>query len=116
MAPWLAHDWGDADAPRVLASADARRDADLDLRGPRRLLAAPRRDRFLTWDELADRLIPYVVEMGFTHIEFLPITEHPYDPSWGYQTDRPLRADARGSATRRASPASSTARTGPASA
>ncbi len=47
------------------------------------------RDRwnwFLNWDDLADRLIPYVVEMGFTHIEFLPISEHPYDPSWGYQT------------------------------
>ncbi|KQM94441.1 glycogen branching protein [Sphingomonas sp. Leaf22] len=41
---------------------------------------------FLPWDQLADRLIPYVVEMGFTHIEFLPISEHPYDPSWGYQT------------------------------
>ncbi|WBH16926.1 1,4-alpha-glucan branching protein GlgB [Sphingomonas radiodurans] len=41
---------------------------------------------FLTWDALADRLIPYVVEMGFTHIEFMPIAEHPYDPSWGYQT------------------------------
>ena len=41
---------------------------------------------FLTWDELASRLIPYVADMGFTHIEFLPITEHPYDPSWGYQT------------------------------
>ncbi|KQT32499.1 glycogen branching protein [Sphingomonas sp. Leaf412] len=41
---------------------------------------------FLTWDALADRLIPYVVGMGFTHIEFLPISEHPYDPSWGYQT------------------------------
>ncbi|WP_267351659.1 1,4-alpha-glucan branching protein GlgB [Sphingomonas sp. GM_Shp_2] len=41
---------------------------------------------YLTWDALADKLIPYVVEMGFTHIEFLPISEHPYDPSWGYQT------------------------------
>ena len=41
---------------------------------------------FLPWDQLADRLIPYVVEMGFTHIQFLPISEHPYDPSWGYQT------------------------------
>ncbi|WP_071203766.1 1,4-alpha-glucan branching protein GlgB [Agrobacterium vitis] len=41
---------------------------------------------FLSWDELAERLIPYCTEMGFTHIEFLPITEHPYDPSWGYQT------------------------------
>ena len=47
------------------------------------------RDRFnwfLNWDDLADQLIPYVVEMGFTHIEFLPLMEHPYDPSWGYQT------------------------------
>ncbi len=43
-------------------------------------------ERFLSWDELADRLIPYVADMGFTHIEFLPISEHPYDPSWGYQT------------------------------
>ncbi|WP_408589096.1 1,4-alpha-glucan branching protein GlgB [Novosphingobium sp.] len=41
---------------------------------------------FFTWDELADRLIPYCLDMGFTHIEFLPVSEHPYDPSWGYQT------------------------------
>ncbi|WP_295633616.1 1,4-alpha-glucan branching protein GlgB [Novosphingobium sp.] len=40
---------------------------------------------FLTWDAMAERLIPYVVDMGFTHIEFLPVSEHPYDPSWGYQ-------------------------------
>ncbi|MCB2059439.1 MAG: 1,4-alpha-glucan branching enzyme, partial [Novosphingobium sp.] len=41
---------------------------------------------FLSWDELAEQLIPYVLDMGFTHIEFLPVSEHPYDPSWGYQT------------------------------
>jgi len=41
---------------------------------------------FLTWDEMAERLIPYAADMGFTHIEFLPVSEHPYDPSWGYQT------------------------------
>ena len=41
---------------------------------------------FLNWDELAERLIPYVAVMGFTHIEFMPVSEHPYDPSWGYQT------------------------------
>ena len=41
---------------------------------------------FLTWDELAARLIPYCVDMGFTHVEFLPISEYPFDPSWGYQT------------------------------
>ena len=41
---------------------------------------------FLSFDELAATLIPYCVDMGFTHIEFLPISEHPFDPSWGYQT------------------------------
>ena len=80
-----AHVWGD-DAHRA-----AWRDVD-----PRRVpisiyeVHAGSWDRdangwFLTWDALAERLIPYVVEMGFTHIEFLPISEYPYDPSWGYQ-------------------------------
>ena len=40
---------------------------------------------WLTWSELGDRLIPYVVRLGFTHIELLPVTEHPFDGSWGYQ-------------------------------
>ncbi len=42
-------------------------------------------DRFLTYDELADTLIPYTVDLGFTHLELLPVTEHPLDASWGYQ-------------------------------
>jgi 1,4-alpha-glucan branching enzyme len=43
-------------------------------------------NRWLTYRELADQLIPYVKELGYTHIELLPIMEHPYDGSWGYQT------------------------------
>ena len=42
-------------------------------------------NRFLSYDELADTLIPYVADMGFTHMELLPVSEHPFDPSWGYQ-------------------------------
>ncbi|QJD98464.1 1,4-alpha-glucan branching protein GlgB [Mucilaginibacter robiniae] len=40
---------------------------------------------FFTYDQIADRLVPYVKQMGFTHVEFMPIMEHPYYPSWGYQ-------------------------------
>lgn len=82
----LAHEWGDEAHRNYWRNADARRE-------PISIYEVhagswQRRDDggFLTWDELAARLIPYVVDMGFTHIEFLPITEHPFDPSWGYQT------------------------------
>ncbi len=43
-------------------------------------------NRFLTYRELAGLLIPYIKFMGFTHIELLPVSEHPLDASWGYQT------------------------------
>ncbi|MFK8060312.1 MAG: 1,4-alpha-glucan branching protein GlgB [Polaribacter sp.] len=42
-------------------------------------------NRFLSYKELADELVDYVTEMNFTHVEFMPIMEYPYDPSWGYQ-------------------------------
>jgi len=81
----LEHDWGD-DAHRAFwRAADPRR---LPMSIYEVHAGSWQRDEhggFLSWDQLADRLIPYVADMGFTHIEFLPISEYPYDPSWGYQ-------------------------------
>ena len=80
------HEWGDADHMAHWQGIDPRR---VPMSIYEVHAGSWQRDEngwFLTWDALADRLIPYVVEMGFTHIEFLPISEHPYDPSWGYQT------------------------------
>lgn len=41
--------------------------------------------QFLNYRDIAEKLVPYVSEMGFTHVEFMPVMEYPYDPSWGYQ-------------------------------
>lgn len=42
-------------------------------------------ERFMTYREFADRLVPYLVENNYTHVEFMPVAEHPLDESWGYQ-------------------------------
>ncbi|MDB5029888.1 1,4-alpha-glucan branching protein GlgB [Mucilaginibacter sp.] len=52
-------------------------------------------DDFYTYEQLADKLVPYVKEMGFTHIELMPIMEHPYYPSWGYQVSGYFAASSR---------------------
>ena len=77
--------WGDGDWLR-------RREADAWLHGPMSIyevhLGSWERDEngnFLNYRRLADRLVEYVKRLGFTHIELLPITEHPLDISWGYQ-------------------------------
>ena len=82
----IKEDWGDAAHRAHWASVDPRRvpisiyevhpgSWRLDSHG-----------WFYTWDRLAAELIPYVIDMGFTHIQFMPVSEYPYDPSWGYQT------------------------------
>jgi alpha-1,4-glucan:alpha-1,4-glucan 6-glycosyltransferase len=42
-------------------------------------------EKFLNYRDLAEKLVPYIREMEFTHVEFMPVMEYPYDPSWGYQ-------------------------------
>ena len=42
-------------------------------------------ESYNTYDQLSERLVPYVKELGFTHVEFMPVMEHPFDGSWGYQ-------------------------------
>lgn len=42
-------------------------------------------ETYNTYDEIRERLVPYLKEMGFTHVEFMPVMEHPFDGSWGYQ-------------------------------
>jgi 1,4-alpha-glucan branching enzyme len=80
------HDWGDRAHREHWSRVDPRREAiSIYEVHP----GSWRRDMhgwFQSWDRMADELIPYVVDLGFTHIEFMPVSEHPYDPSWGYQT------------------------------
>ena len=80
-----AFEWHDADYMARRSAQDARRTPaaiyEVHLGSWRRKDDGS----FLDYDELADSLIPYVRDLGFTHIELLPVTEHPYDPSWGYQ-------------------------------
>ena len=82
----IKEDWGDAAHRAHWASVDPRR-VPISIYevhpGSWRLDG---HGWFYTWDRLAAELIPYVIDMGFTHIQFMPVSEYPYDPSWGYQT------------------------------
>ncbi len=42
-------------------------------------------ESYNTYEQIAERMVPYIKEMGFTHVEFMPVMEHPFDGSWGYQ-------------------------------
>jgi 1,4-alpha-glucan branching enzyme len=75
--PWMAERWqrNDREAPIAVY--------EVHLGSWRRNLAE--RGRYLSYRELADQLVPYVRDMGFTHIEAMPFAEYPFDGSWGYQ-------------------------------
>jgi 1,4-alpha-glucan branching enzyme len=84
----LDYDWGDAEwmAARAARNAPSAPMSiyEVHLGSWRRRADDPA--QMPGYRELAEELIPYVCEMGFTHVEFLPLTEHPFYGSWGYQT------------------------------
>ncbi len=79
---WSDHEWmarrNEAQAPTAPMST-----YELHALSWRRV--AEEGNRPLTWDEMSEQLIPYVQELGFTHIELLPVSAHPFGGSWGYQ-------------------------------
>ncbi len=84
----LTYDWGDSDWRRQQAERNALKAPvsiyEVHLGSWRRDPGQP--DRLLSYREIAPQLAEYVREMGFTHVEFLPVMEHPFYASWGYQT------------------------------
>ncbi|MFC0711320.1 1,4-alpha-glucan branching protein GlgB [Azorhizophilus paspali] len=85
VAAPLQHDWRDRE---WMSQRAARQAADAPLAIYELHVGSWRRDqdgRLLGWQRLIERLIPYVREMGYTHVELLPIMEHPFGGSWGYQ-------------------------------
>ncbi len=81
----LEYDWGDAEWMATRAGRNAL-DAPISIYEVH--AGSWRRDggRMLSYRDLAQQLADYVIEMGFTHVELMPITEHPFYGSWGYQT------------------------------
>jgi 1,4-alpha-glucan branching enzyme len=82
------YEWGDADWMRDRPAAGSWHDRpvstyEVHLGSWRRVPGESH--RYLSYRELAETLVPYVREMGYTHIELLPVMEHPFSGSWGYQ-------------------------------
>jgi len=80
----LGHTWRDADWMDKRASRQ-RSDAPLSIYEMQAASWLRPNGQYLTWDQIAEKAIPYVAMLGFTHIELLPIAEHPFGGSWGYQ-------------------------------
>lgn len=85
----LAYTWGDNEWMKTRHEANSLQSPmtvyEVHL-GSWRRAGEGRGDRFFTYRELAEELPDYLIEMGFTHVEFLPVMEHPFYGSWGYQT------------------------------
>ena len=86
------HVWRRRLAGRAAGQA-ARQRADVGLRDAPRLVATRR--TFWTYDELADELPAYLADLGFTHVELMPVMQHPFGGSWGYHVTSYFAPDAR---------------------
>ncbi len=88
VAELNTYDWGDQEWMRARAERDwpvqPMSVYEVHLGSWRRVVAEGY--RWLTYRELAEQLIPYAKELGYTHLELMPVMEHPFDGSWGYQT------------------------------
>ena len=87
VAPPMAHAWADADwmAGRVTRQASSAPISIYEVHAASWLRPEGDPQGVLDWEGLAKRLIPYAVDLGFTHLELMPIMEHPFGGSWGYQ-------------------------------
>ena len=95
VVPPSGHAWGDGDWLARRAAWDWQRTpVNIYEVHPGSWMRHPDGKPYL-WRELAERLIPYAVAQGYTHLELLPVTEHPLDESWGYQTTGYFAATAR---------------------
>ncbi len=81
--PWTDGDWLAARARRQAQDAPI---SVYEVHAGSWLKVLEEGGRSLDWREMVDRLVPYVAALGFSHIEFMPIMEHPFGGSWGYQT------------------------------
>ena len=85
----LSYEWKDEEWLERRASSDHFKKPlniyEVHLGSWRRHTDRPKEDQFMTYTEIADELIPYAKDMGYSHLEILPVMEHPLDDSWGYQ-------------------------------
>ena len=93
------HVWGDdawLEARRTSTPVDeAMSTYEVHLASWRKHLGRSETDSVYSWDEIADALVPYVSDLGFTHVEFMPVMQHPFGGSWGYHVTSYFAPDAR---------------------
>ena len=94
-----AHVWGDddwiSDRRTRQPAAEAMSIYEVHLASWRRHPGRESGDDLYSWDEMADALVPYLSDLGFTHVEFMPVMQHPFGGSWGYHVTSYFAPDAR---------------------